>query len=396
MRYDVNGGAKHDEHTRLFFVVWLTVVYFILPILLNAQAQRKCSYKKSQNANIQQRSELVEDEGQKIFIPIVVHILHSTQQQNISNEQVFSQIKVLNEDFSRNNSDTVNTLTVFRQYAGNVNIVFFLANQDELGNVTSGITRTSTTHGPFANDDIHFTDKGGENAWQSSKYLNIWVCDLADGVFGFASMPQSDPLKDGAVIDFNFFGSTGIVSSPFDKGRTATHEVGHWLGLKHLWGNAGGCVDDDGIADTPQQSGPSSGCDLGKTSCGGLNMVQNFMDNSTDECMNIFTKGQAAEMRRILFSFRPEIIQDQIVTSADESRFSGIELTPLGQGIYLAKSQHPIDLISFHNLLGQRFPLIPDQSSENEATLDFSGVTGVFILSILSGHEVYVKKIALN
>jgi Pregnancy-associated plasma protein-A len=359
---------------------------------LNAQDARNCSYKSYKSNHINQRAELLEDKGQLISIPIVVHVVYSNAQQNISNEQITSQLKVINEDFTRNNPDTINTLNVFKKIAGNARVNFFLAVQDEFGNPTNGITRTPSTHAPFANDDIHYKDKGGKNAWPTNKYLNVWICDLADGVFGLASPIGSDPSIEGVVIDYKFFGTIGSVSAPFDKGRTATHEIGHWMGLKHLWGDAGGCTEDDGITDTPLQIGPSSGCNLNRTSCGGLNMVQNFMDNSEDGCMNLFTKGQVAEMRKNLFSFRSDIIQDGIVTSVDELHQSDMELIQIERSVFLVNSKYPVEWIYIYNLFGQEVSFFLDQSDKSKVTLNLSGLGGIYIVTAVSGNERLIKK----
>ncbi|MFM9836911.1 MAG: M43 family zinc metalloprotease [Cyclobacteriaceae bacterium] len=387
--HEVNGKI----HLKLSVLICAIVID---SFVLNAQDARNCSYKSYKSNPINQRAELLEDKGQLISIPIVVHVVYSNAQQNISDEQITSQLKVLNEDFTRNNPDTINTLAVFKKNAGNAKINFFLAVHDEFGNPTNGITRTPSTHAPFANDDIHNKDKGGKNAWPTNNYLNVWICDLADGVFGFSSPIGSDPSIEGVVVDYLFFGTIGLVSAPFNKGRTATHEIGHWMGLKHLWGNAGGCTDDDGITDTPPQIGPSSGCNLTRTSCGGLNMVQNFMDNSADECMSLFSKGQIAEMRKNLFSFRSEIIQDGIVTSITDQSPSGMELIQIKSEIFLIKSEYPIELIFVYNLFGQEVSFLLDQSDKGKITLDLSGLGGFYILTAISSNHRLTKKILLQ
>ncbi|MBY0434337.1 MAG: zinc metalloprotease [Cyclobacteriaceae bacterium] len=273
-----------------------------------------------------------------LYIPVVVHVVYRTAMQNISDEQIFSQINVLNEDFNRKNADSILTLPVFRPVAANCKIVFFLARNDDTGSTTSGITRTITSHGPFADDDLHFSNRGGKDAWNTKRFLNVWVADMTDRVFGYGNPPGTSPATDGVVVDFQYFGTTGTVTTPFNKGRTATHEVGHWLGLKHPWGNAGGCSDDDGIIDTPSQFGPSTGCNLNRVSCGALNMVQNFMDESDDACMNIFTKGQKKVMRNSLFLLRPEAYQTALITSLNSEAAEAIKLSYIGNNCYQINS----------------------------------------------------------
>jgi Pregnancy-associated plasma protein-A len=384
--------------TYLRFLVPISLISICLLFAhkLNGQPARNCSYKRSERAIIQSDIKLIEDKGQKIFIPVVVHVVYNNSRQNISDEQIFSQLRILDQDFTRNNPDTVNTLMVFRPIAGNANIDFFLPTKDELGNPTNGISRTYTTHGPFANDDIHFNDTGGKNAWPTNKYLNIWIADLADGVFGFSAPLGSDPLVVGVTIDYSFFGTIGTVSAPFNGGRTATHEIGHWMGLNHLWGSSGGCVDDDNIVDTPQQSGPSAGCNLTRISCGNLNMIQNFMDTSDDGCMNLFTQGQVSEMRKNIFLYGQEVIQNDIVTGVVDKVEPKIEFFQIDKDVFQLKSKQPIDLILGKNLLGQEFKYEQNRISTNEVTLTIAGISGIFVFSIWSGNEIFTKKILIR
>lgn len=325
---------------------------------------------------------LGEDQGQQVFIPVVIHVVYQTPDQNISTEQIISQLSVLNEDFNRLNADTINTLSVFKTIAGNAKIIFQLALKDETDNPSDGITRTPSLHGPFFNDDIHYTALGGKNAWNTSRFLNIWVCDLPEGTFGFGTPPGTDGERDGVVIDFRYFGTMGTAVQSYSKGRTTTHEIGHWLGLKHLWGTVGGCVDDDGVEDTPLQSGPSSGCNLSRVSCNALNMVQNFMDQSSDDCMNFFTKGQVLEMRRNLFAHRAEAIQEGIVTSVSETR-PVMELIKTANGLYKLNSSEVIVNAKAFDLLGREIVVDSDAYGEStEIFLNFNSQKGPFILIV--------------
>lgn len=180
-----------------------------------------------------------------IYIPVVVHIVYNHHTQNISDAQVYSQIQVLNEDFRRLNADKVNTPNAFASLAGDANIQFVLATKDLYGNNTTGITRTFTSQNKFyQNDNVKFTVKGGKNGWSPYRYLNIWVCNLFDSndneLLGYAQFPSElywSPETDGVVINYKYFGRNGSAVSPYDKGRTATHEIGHWLNLRHIWGD---------------------------------------------------------------------------------------------------------------------------------------------------------------
>lgn len=234
-----------------------------------------------------------------VRIPVVVHIIYNNQEQNISERQILSQIDVLNEDFQRENRDATLTDPLFKNLAADVGVEFVLANVDPFGDPTTGVTRTYTSKSSFIafSDEMKFDSQGGKNAWPASDYLNIWVCNLAMGVLGFAQFPGGNSRTDGVVIAYQFFGREGKVLPPFNKGRTTTHEVGHWLNLKHIWGDDP--CGDDNVPDTPPAEYPHHGCIESDTSCKGPNMVQNYMDYTDDGCMNFFTKGQRTRMRSL-------------------------------------------------------------------------------------------------
>ena len=264
-----------------------------------------------------------------IYIPVVVHIIYNNNIPNISDAQVQSQIEVLNEDFRRLNADAANTPSAFASLAGDANIEFVLAKTDPFGNSTTGITRRFYVpkNKFYKNyDDVKFSSSGGENAWNSQRYLNIWVCNIwvineDDGseeeLAGYAQFPdklQTSPNTDGVVINYKYFGRDGSAVSSLNKGRTATHEIGHWLNLRHIWGdddNADGsclshncCGGSDFVDDTPNQETRSSGCPLFPEldHCTLLYpgiMYMNYMDYTNDACMNMFTNGQIERMRAV-------------------------------------------------------------------------------------------------
>ena len=230
-----------------------------------------------------------------ITIPVVVHVVYSNSAENISDAQIQSQITVLNEDFRRLNSDADNTWL----QAADSEIEFCLASIDPDGNATNGITRTSTSVSSFnVNNAVKFNSSNGKDAWPSADYLNIWVCDISGNILGYGQFPGGPATTDGIVVDYQYFGTTGTATFPFHLGRTATHEVGHWLNLYHIWGD-GGCSVDDNVADTPLSDDPNYGCPIGNQSCNSVDMVQNYMDYSDDACMNLFTAGQRARMRAL-------------------------------------------------------------------------------------------------
>jgi hypothetical protein len=190
-------------------------------------------------------------------IPVVVHIVYNTEAQNIDDVRVFTQINVLNEDFRRLNADAINTPGAFVDVAADVGIEFCLASIDPYGNPTTGIVRTYTDTTEWLlsfSEEVKQTEQMGDDAWPSSTYLNIWVCNLQDGILGYAVSPGASPDVDGIVVDYRNFGLADVSSQPYNLGRTGTHEVGHWLGLSHIWGDDGGiCGGTDNISDTPNQ-----------------------------------------------------------------------------------------------------------------------------------------------
>lgn len=236
-----------------------------------------------------------------ITIPVVIHMLYNTAEQNISDAQILSQLQSLNKDYRKLNADAANIPGAFAPFAGDARIVFCLAKIDAAGKATTGIIRKYTSEQSWiADDGMKFSAQGGDNAWDSKRYLNIWICNLFGRSLGYSSLPGSQPDKDGVVIQYTAFGTTGTLTTPFNKGRTLTHEAGHWLGLKHLWGDAN--CGDDGIGDTPPQQNYNNGCPSfpHKTACsinGNGDMFMNFMDFTDDACMYMFTKGQAVKMR---------------------------------------------------------------------------------------------------
>lgn len=235
--------------------------------------------------------------AQAVTIPVVVHVVYNTAEQNITDAQIQSQIDVLNEDYNRANADAINTPVAFQSVAAVSNIHFVLAKRDPNGIATNGITRTSTANTSFSsNNYVKFNSYGGKDAWPTGQYLNIWVCNL--GLCGYASYPGSTASVDGVVIKYNCFGRTGILQTSYNKGRTATHEVAHWLNVHHIWGD-GTCADDL-VNDTPTQEKANYDYPVFPhlSSCSNSNgdMFMNYMDYSADGARNMMTQGQVDRM----------------------------------------------------------------------------------------------------
>lgn len=251
--------------------------------------------------------------GGIITIPVVVHVIHSGQPvgtaPNITDAQVESQITVMNNDFRRlAGTPGFNNNPV----GADTQIQFALAKVDPNGNPTNGINRVNLCESSWSTGDINGTVKPS-TIWDPTQYMNMWSVNFSDqSLLGYAQFPNNSGLgglqpnngsasTDGVVANFATFGSidyndgTFLLSAPFNRGRTMTHEVGHFLGLKHIWGD-GGCAVDDFCADTPASDAANYDCPTGHVSCGTVDMIENYMDYTDDACMNIFTQNQKERM----------------------------------------------------------------------------------------------------
>jgi hypothetical protein len=247
-----------------------------------------------------------------ITLPVVVHVVSKAADQNISDAQVKSQLSALNRDYSAKNADKSKVPAPWKSLVVDSKIQFALATQDPAGTPSTGITRTQTTVDSFGPDDgVKATKTGGIDPWPTDKYLNIWVCNLGSGLLGYAQFPGGPAATDGVVILCTAFGTQGTATAPFDKGRSATHEVGHFLGLRHIWGDRNDCSGNDFVTDTPpaQQANfgkpafPHITCSNGPSG----DMFMNYMDYVDDDSMVMFTTGQIARMNASLAGPRKKL-----------------------------------------------------------------------------------------
>lgn len=263
-----------------------------------------------ENPSLKRRMDVIEDFTRKYMenpsayklvngvmeVPVHVNVLWRTNAENISLAQIQSQIDVLNEDFAGSNADVSGTPAVFQSVlAGDTKIKFVWS--------TTNVTRRQTNKTSWrTNDDMKRSSRGGINPTNPSTTLNIWVCVLANNILGYAQFPGGSLATDGVVVHTNAFGRGSFpLFTAFNRGRTATHEVGHYFNLRHIWGDDGtGCTGSDLVADTPNQGGSNGGCpSFPRVSCSnGPNgdMFMNYMDYTNDACMFMFTAGQKARM----------------------------------------------------------------------------------------------------
>lgn len=264
-----------------------------------------------------------------VTIPVVVHVVYENATENISNAKVQSQIDALNNFFRRLNTDVSSVPAPFNSLCADVMIEFVLAKRDPNCLPTTGITRTATTVTTFtynpssataqSRNPVKFNASGGQNGWPPDQYLNLWVCDLGSSLIGYASFPSdlaTRPTEDGVVMNYQGFGTIPPLFGGLNLGRVCGHEVGHWLNLRHIWGDESLCAGTDYVADTPNQGPNNTGCPTFPKidACSPISpgvMFQNHMDYTNDACRRMFTLGQSDRMAATLFTVRNSLLSSQ-------------------------------------------------------------------------------------
>lgn len=270
--------------------------------------QRQCSSNDvleeqlKADPSLRQRMDNIEDFTQRVAahpeqyrlvngiveIPVVFNVLYRTTAENISLAQLQSQIDVLNEDYAGTNADHNLTTTYNSVKADAIGVRFVL----------DVVNRRSTTKTSWSTNDAMKKSAQGIAPSSPTTKLNIWVCNMGGGILGYAQFPGGAAATDGVVLDNNATGRTGTAAAPFNKGRTATHEVGHWLNLRHIWGDA--TCGSDLVTDTPTHNTSNFGCPAAGhlSTCSGtpVEMTMNYMDYTDDACMYMFSNGQKSRM----------------------------------------------------------------------------------------------------
>ena len=281
-------------------------------------------------------------DSKKIIIPVVVHVIYREESDNISMDQIHSQIDVLNRDFNWLQSDKNKIPETWRDLGSASGFEFRLAEKDPDGNFTNGVIRKQTDIENIANVDNVGSDikyykaaNGGTNPWYQAHYLNIWVCEIGNRVLGYTYLPSANNVEpnDGIVIDARAFGTNGTAIAPYDGGRTLVHEMGHYFGLRHLWGGEEGtCTNTDYMSDTPWQreanfkcsSFPAISCPAERDG----DMFMNFMDYADDTCSLFFTKNQIEYMQLVVRTVKVTLIHSDGVTGITESQDGQISVFP--------------------------------------------------------------------
>ncbi|PWH85315.1 M43 family zinc metalloprotease [Brumimicrobium oceani] len=371
---------------------------------------------------IAKNSPLTKSGPSEYTIPVVVHVVYDpeTPEQNIHDSIVLNQIEILNNDYNRRNADTVNMRSDFDIIAGSPKIKFRLATIDPNGNPTTGITRTEAdkysfgdlsvfTNGDFGPlEEIKSTQNGGIDPWDQSRYMNIWVGNMEilglTALLGYATPPANLPnwpggttagMSDGVVIQYQAFGSNNpnplLLGGGAHTvlGRTLTHEVGHYLGLRHIWGD-GDCTNQDGIDDTPNAIEQSTGCDTTANTCidniQGFDlpdMLENYMDYTNEDCQNSFTEGQVDLMHGVLENQRYDLVYNNPASVSTEELVATIYPNPTRNVLNIQLDNGVINAVEVYNAYGQK--LISSEESNSAIQLDVSELKqGVYFVRIFT------------
>jgi len=264
------------------------------PSFRSSQMRLEGATSRRQQAGLEMKKKI-----KAVTVKTVVNVVYKTDAQNVSDAQIKSQIAALNKDFRATNPDRSQTPAPWKGLVSDARLAFKLVK----------VTRTKTTKNGFTSDEgVKKASTGGIAPFSPSTHLNLWVCALTGGLLGYAQFPGGPAATDGVVINFQAFGTSGTAQTPFNKGRTATHEVGHYFNLRHIWGDTPDCSGSDMVADTPNCAGPnfdvptfpSVSCNNGPNG----DMFMNYMDYTDDAAMFMFTTQQALRMRTALETAR--------------------------------------------------------------------------------------------
>ena len=367
-----------------------------------------------------------------INIPVVVHVVYKNAIQNIPDTQIVRQIQILNECFRLQNANFSATRPIFDTIGADTEIQFCLATIDPQGNPTTGIIRksapSSANFDPILNmDKVKSSATNGDDPWPNTQYLNIWVCDMSifgfTFVLGYATFPGETAALDGIVIQSEYFGYGADSLAPNNLGRTTVHEVGHFFGMRHIWADDDGgaaaleCDSTDFVDDTPNQGAKSaSDCNVTINSCSSEmpywstidppDMVENYMDYSSDGCMTLFTKGQKARMysylntspARIAIKTSPAACNDvgvkELTSNFNDYVFTFPNPTNDILNINITKFTPSNLRCEIYNSHGQVVKTIAHLDFHNSVNVD-NLANGLYVVKVYNTEVTAVKKITI-
>jgi hypothetical protein len=367
-------------------------------------------------------------------IPVVFHIVHNNADQNLPDSVVYSQLEVLNEDYRRQNTNAAQTRDIFLPVAADAEIEFYLAQIDPDGNPTNGIVRTATDRSGFTLDlfaqentldEVKSSNTGGSDAWDTEHYLNVWVCNIEESlfgqIFGLAYPPNGAPNwpagsaeptagVSGVIVHFTTVGRNNPVAAldgvPGNNlGRTLTHEVGHYLGLRHIWGDGffNGCSADDGLADTPNCSAASGqSCNFNANTCTDSptdfpDMVENYMDYSIESCQNMFTQEQIDMMRFAVTELRPGLLQSALSASSIQQlpQWNLFPNPTAGYFVVQGVNALKIDRIEVCDITGKVLLNTQPSAQVNHEISVESFSSGVYLVKVFAAGSMSAKKLLI-
>lgn len=374
-----------------------------------------------------------------LTIPVVVHVVWKEEAENLHDSIILNQMEILNQDFNRLNPDTGNLRSIFEPVAASADIHFELA----------AIVRVQTDQlfsvellGTNLLPEVKHNTLGGSDAWNTEHYLNIWICKIqpieifgivVGQILGFSFPPNNlpnwpenvgapQPDEDGVVVDYRVIGSNNPngLENPVDmtplvvKGRTPVHEVGHYLGLRHIWGDGGllgpnDCAQSDGIEDTPFANSESQfDCDTSKNTCAQIeayynadmpDLIENYMDYAGEGCMNMFTQGQVDLMRNVILGPRIGLTEGPLSTKPGNAHAELSVYPNPAKDHFVCRIEHGADSHIFLRLLNLSGQVLMRKeeflSTDNqEVKLSTDGlVPGVYILEVRIGRFISTTRI---
>ncbi|MFA5782368.1 MAG: T9SS type A sorting domain-containing protein [Bacteroidales bacterium] len=362
-----------------------------------------------------------------ITVPVVVHVVWNTSAQNISDARVQEQINILNRDYGGTNPHSMGSFST--SLKANTELQFCLAQRTPAGVATNGIEKRQTTVTSFTtNNAVKYYSQGGLSAWDPTKYMNIWVCNLGQYLCGYAQFPYAAQggginATYGVVIHYQYFGVTGA-TTPYNGGGTTTHEIGHCFNLYHIWGDDSGgsdpytcssgncCGGTDNCTDTPNQSVATDGSHTGEltdacaTASPGI-MYMNFMDYTYDVSYTNFTPNQKARIQPLFVTGAPLV---SLKTSNGCTPGVGIEETESISdiNIYPNPSNGLVNVkftlsdasdvvISVSNILGDEIAKIGKQNvSSVDIPINLANQSaGIYFVKIQIGTQIITQKVSL-